>query len=65
MKITSVNPGKVWYRANVGWTYNLVVNKENLPHVHEVYKGSGDAKQAMREQVAFLRKKHCTGQQGR
>lgn len=62
MKVTSVNPGKVWYMSNVGWTYNLVVNGENLPHVYEVYRSGSDAKQAMREQIDFLRKKHCTGQ---
>lgn len=58
MKVTSINPGKVFHTAPKGWTYTVSVNGQDQSVGDTYYKSAGDAKQAMRENVAWLRKHH-------
>lgn len=62
MKILAVVPGHVKI-AERGWKYTITQMVENKGYLHvpsdTSYPTASAAKQAMRERVAFLRKKHC------
>lgn len=60
MKILSINPGSVSASPN-GWQYSIILkhpNGQSYQYSKEQYSKAGAAKQAMREEVARLRKIH-------
>lgn len=56
-KVRSINPGTV-YQAGRQWKYTVRYDGHAFAS-YEVYDTANAAKQAMREEVARLRKKHC------
>ena len=60
MKVTSVHPGTV-VPMQGGFRYTIYVNGGLLDDrfFSDPIKSASEAKQKMREEVAFLRKKHC------
>jgi hypothetical protein len=63
-KVLSVGPGMVYSLSEGGWHYSILVNYRAV-HCREYdtrYASAADAKQAMRENVAALRKQHMMGE---
>ena len=56
--ITSINSGTVFQDGAKGWTYTIIVNGGERPVGDAYFRSAGDAKQAMRENVTYLRNQY-------
>lgn len=60
-KVFEVLPGTV-YQGDTGFSYTVRVRSSKGMDTHtfcEGYKSPNEAKQKMREKVAYLKRKHC------
>lgn len=61
IKVRTLNPGAV-VNTGHGWKFSIVVNGHYLYQARS-YESENAAKQAMREEVAMLRRRHGLGEQ--
>lgn len=63
-KVLSVTPGTVYAARDGGWQYSIIVNSHAVRcgEYDTRHPTAADAKQAMRENVASLRKQHMLGE---
>lgn len=57
MKVTSINPGGTFQREGK-WAFYYFINADKREVFYPLHKSSNAAKQAMRELVYNLRRKH-------